>query len=164
MVTTKWSHLRINQLLSGLCQDVVQSNQLLPSLLVPNSGCPHTPFILWLLWRYDIYVYDPCLGLLPSHHHHNSTPRLPHFPLGGPLWEVGGCLLFGLVCSPRPLSLALETLKNKTSFEYQHTLICRTCRNQNRHPSSLADNPDFGLFSPPDGIAVFLIFYYYFSY
>ena len=28
----------------------------------------------------------------------------------------------------------------------------------------MANNPDFGLFGPPDGIAVFLSFYYYFSY
>ena len=28
----------------------------------------------------------------------------------------------------------------------------------------MADNPNFGLFSPLDGIVVFLIYYYYFSY
>ena len=39
-----------------------------------------------LLSSYDPYVYDPCPGLPPSHHHHNSTPRLPLFPTT--LWEV----------------------------------------------------------------------------
>ena len=38
------------------------------------------------------------------------------------------------------------------------------CRSANCHPLSLANNPNFGLFGPPDGIAVFLIFCYYFSY
>ena len=84
----------------------------------------------------------------------------------GPLWEVGGCLLFGPVHSPCPSSLALETFPEEQDFlwRYQHTLVCRTHRNRNRRPSSMADNPDLGLFGPPDGIAVFLIFYYYFSY
>ena len=161
----------------GNCQDVVQSSQLLPSLLSPTQVVPHILFILWPLWRYDIYVHDPCPGLLPSHHHHDSTPRLPLFPtnlwevpfgrsLYDSLWEVGGCLLFGPVRSPCPSSLALETLPEEQDFlwRYWHTLICQTCCNRNRCLSSIADNPNLSLFGPPGDLAVYLIFYYYFSY
>ena len=52
------------------------------------------------------------------------------------LWEVGGSLLFGLVCSPRPLSLALETFPEEQDFLWRYwcTLICQTCYDTNRCP------------------------------
>ena len=63
----------------------------------------------------------------PSRLYAPSSP-LPHYPLGGtlwevlrlslggPLWEMGGCLLFGPVRSPRPSSLALETFPEEQDF------------------------------------------------
>ena len=97
---------------------------------------------------------------------HPTTIMILHPVFLTSLWEVGGRLLFSPVRSPRPSSLALETFPEEQDFlqRYQRTLVCWTCRNWNRHPLSLADNPNFGLFGPPDGLVVFLIFYYYFSY
>ena len=78
--------------------------------------------------------YDPCPGLPPSHHHHDSTPIFPssslpsgRYPLGGPLKTPSGrsSLGGGRSSSIRSglLLLALRlwpwrrSQKNKTSFE-----------------------------------------------
>ena len=82
--------------------------------LSPTQVVPHTPFNLWPLWQYDIYVYDPCLGLPPSPYHHNSTPCLPCSPLGGGRLSSirSGSLLLVLCLWPWR-----HSQKNKTSFE-----------------------------------------------
>ena len=139
--------------------------------LSPTQVVPHTPFTLWPLWRYDIYVYDLCLGLLPSHHHHDSTLRLPHSPLGGPLWEVPSGrweVVFYLV---RFALLALRfwpwrhSQKNKTSFEDIGVLSFAGLTVTGTVTHRLwPTTPTSAYLAPFDGIVVFLIFYYYFSY
>ena len=141
---------------------------------VSNSGCPPHSFHLMTfmtIWYLCLWPMPGITAISPPSRLYVPSSPLPHYPLGGTLWEVlqlslGGRLLFGPVRSPRPLSLALETFPEEQDFlwRYGRTLICQTCHDRNCCPSSMADNPDFGLFGPPDGIAVFLIFYYYFSY
>ena len=105
------------------CQDVIQSSQLLPSLLVPNSGCPPHSFhfmtfmTIWYLCLWPM----PRITAIP--HHHDSMLCLPCFSLGGPLWEVPSGrweVVFYLVWFTL-LTLHLwpwrHTQKNKTSFE-----------------------------------------------
>ena len=130
---------------------------LCPSLLCPNSDCPpHSfgPTTLCPLWWYDIYSYDPCPGIPPSLHHHNSILCLPCSPLGGPLWEVPSGrweVVFYLVwfVFPHPSSLALGTFPEEQDFlwRYQHTFVCWTCCHVNCWPLSLADNSNLGLSS-----------------
>ena len=95
------------------CPLFLSQLRLSPTLFSLYDLYDNTIFILMTSWP----------GLPPSPHHYNSMPCLPHFPLGGPLWEVPSgrwevvfySVWFAL------LTLCLwpwrHSQKNKTSFE-----------------------------------------------
>ena len=131
--------------------------------LSPTLLSPYDLMMIWYLFLWPM----PRITAIPSSSQFYATSSLlpsGRSPLGGPLWEVGGSLLFSLVHSPHPSSLALETFPEEQDFlwRYQHTLICQTCRDMNCRPSSLANNSNFSLFGPPwwySGISHFLLLF-----
>ena len=105
-----WERLLCLLLCIAACQDVVQPSQLLPSLLIPQLRLFPT-----LLSLYD--PYDDMIFMFMTHardYHHPTTIMTLHPVFLASLWEVGGCLLFGLVHFSLPFIFDLGDIPRRT--------------------------------------------------
>ena len=142
--------------------------------------CPQLRLFPTLVSSYDLYddmifmFMTHALGLPPSHHHHDSTSRLPHFH--ATLWEVpfGRSSLGGGRSSSirsgsfsSPFVFGLGDIPRRTRLPLKISAYFRLPNLPRLEPSPIVYGRQLRLrptSAPFDGLAVYSIFYYYFSY